>query len=122
MYVVLSVDVHRDTVQQTNNRLLQLLSDSVHTYVEVEDTINRRLHSVVNASLSSARSHSPALAEFATPKGAGTTSFSSVGGGERGAVGGSAVNTSPTQSENSSRHRELLIGICLIFSSALLWK
>ncbi|XP_025095039.1 A-kinase anchor protein 9-like isoform X3 [Pomacea canaliculata] len=51
------ISAERDTIQQTNNRLLQLLSDSIHTYVEVEDRINRRLQTIVSAS--GPRPHSP---------------------------------------------------------------
>ena len=39
----------RETVQHTNERLLSLLSDSVKTYMGVEDTINRRLSQVVTS-------------------------------------------------------------------------
>ena len=38
----------RESVQRTNDRLLSLLSDSVKTYVGVEDTINRKLSMVVS--------------------------------------------------------------------------
>ena len=98
-------------MQQTNNRLLQLLSDSVHTYVEVEDNINRHLHSVVTASASAPRPHSPAHlprpdshGDLLTPRGVGLSSFSGVAG-DRGALGGAGAMSSP-QSEHSWRLRK----------------
>ncbi|KAL8567867.1 hypothetical protein ACOMHN_058989 [Nucella lapillus] len=109
------ISAERDTIHQTNNRLLQLLSDSVHTYVEVEDTINRRLHTVVTASSSFTplRPHTPTTqpprpdvhGDFATPRGAGLTSFMGMAG-DRGAVGGAAAGVSSPQSDRSWRHRE----------------
>ncbi|XP_070212349.1 A-kinase anchor protein 9-like isoform X3 [Littorina saxatilis] len=96
------ISVERNAVQQTNNRLLQLLSDSVHTYVEVEDTINRRLHSVVAAS--APRPYTPTLhsrpdshMDLVTPRGAGLGSLSSVSG---------AGAMSSPQSDHSWRHRD----------------
>ena len=101
----------RDAVQQTNNRLLQLLSDSVHTYVEVEDTINRRLHSVVASS--APRPSSPAHlprpdnhGDLVTPRGAGLSSFSGVAG-DHGALRGAAAMSSP-QSDRSWKQREFV--------------
>ena len=106
----------RDSIHQTNNRLLQLLSDSVHTYVEVEDTINRRLHTMVAAS--APRPHTPthplrpdSHADLVTPRGAGLSSFLGVAGDraatglERGALGGAGVVSSP-QSDRSWRQRK----------------
>lgn len=37
----------RESIQSTNEHLLQLLSDAVKTYLNVEDTINRKLSSIV---------------------------------------------------------------------------
>ncbi|RUS69008.1 hypothetical protein EGW08_023231 [Elysia chlorotica] len=42
------ISAERENVQRTNDRLLSLLSDSVKTYVGVEDTINRKLSLVVS--------------------------------------------------------------------------
>ncbi|KAK3788344.1 hypothetical protein RRG08_025072 [Elysia crispata] len=42
------ISAERESVQRTNDRLLSLLSDSVKTYVGVEDTINRKLSMVVS--------------------------------------------------------------------------
>ncbi|XP_076469593.1 LOW QUALITY PROTEIN: uncharacterized protein LOC143299932 [Babylonia areolata] len=105
------ISAERDAVQRTNNHLLQLLSDSVHTYVEVEDTINRRLHTLVTAS--APRPHTPThplqgAGDLVTPRGAGLTSFMGVaGGGDRGgAIGGAGVAVSSPQSEHSWRHSE----------------
>ncbi|CAL1542040.1 unnamed protein product [Lymnaea stagnalis] len=42
------ISSERESVQRINDRLLSLLSDSVKTYVGVEDTINRRLTQVVS--------------------------------------------------------------------------
>ncbi|XP_061193837.1 golgin subfamily B member 1-like [Saccostrea echinata] len=39
--------VERETVQSTNDHLLQLLSDAVKTYLNVEDAINRKLAIIV---------------------------------------------------------------------------
>ena len=39
----------REGVQRINDRLLSLLSDSVKTYVGVEDTINKKLSQVVHS-------------------------------------------------------------------------
>ena len=45
---MVSYYVYRENVHRTNDRLLSLLSDSVKTYVGVEDTINRKLSMVVS--------------------------------------------------------------------------
>ncbi|XP_055874184.1 A-kinase anchor protein 9-like isoform X4 [Biomphalaria glabrata] len=37
------ISIERESIQRTNDRLLSLLSDSVKTYIGVEDTISRRL-------------------------------------------------------------------------------
>lgn len=37
----------RESIQSTNEHLLQLLSDAVKTYLNVEDTINRKLSNIV---------------------------------------------------------------------------
>ncbi|XP_052683301.1 A-kinase anchor protein 9-like isoform X11 [Crassostrea angulata] len=41
------VHSERESIQSTNEHLLQLLSDAVKTYLNVEDTINRKLSSIV---------------------------------------------------------------------------
>ena len=43
---------YRESVQRINDRLLSLLSESVKTYVGVEDAINRKLTQVVRAEAS----------------------------------------------------------------------
>nr|XP_034309966.1 A-kinase anchor protein 9 isoform X20 [Crassostrea gigas] len=41
------VHSERESIQSTNEHLLQLLSDAVKTYLNVEDTINRKLSNIV---------------------------------------------------------------------------
>ncbi|XP_005093244.2 A-kinase anchor protein 9 [Aplysia californica] len=55
------ISAERESVQRTNDRLLSLLSDSVKTYVGVEDTINRKLSQVVSGTprTSGAQADSP---------------------------------------------------------------
>lgn len=105
--------MYRDTIHQTNHRLLQLLSESVHTYVEVEDTINRRLQTVVASSTSQSLSPSKPTNhdshDLMTPHGAGVGSFHSLSGAGVGglhSLSGAGAMSSP-KSDRSWRTGDL---------------
>ncbi|GFS21832.1 A-kinase anchor protein 9 [Elysia marginata] len=57
------ISAERESVQRTNDRLLSLLSDSVKTYVGVEDTINRKLSVVVSGATPRPASHQSGAGE-----------------------------------------------------------
>ncbi|KAH9499237.1 hypothetical protein Btru_004500 [Bulinus truncatus] len=67
------ISIERESIQRTNDRLLSLLSDSVKTYIGVEDTISRRLSHNVFSSLYSAPDGASASAHSPRPGTAGTS-------------------------------------------------